>query len=400
MFKLRACGSLSNAAFGLQLLIGFLSGIHPSLAGSSAQLEIVFLALETKIPAALSSLDPIIRDEGVPGAELGARDNNTTGRFTGQNFLLNVVEVADPDSAVAAYQNEVKQGRSLFVTRLPAVVIRKFAALPESATSLILDISTSDDALRINLCHPGILHIRPSRAMRTDALAQYMLKKRWRKWFLVVGPSPEDGLYAEAVRRAAKRYGMTIVEERSWQSAHDARRTAESEVPVLTQASDYDVLVVADEEGLFGEYLAYRTWLPRPVIGTQGLVATAWDRSHEQWGAVQLQNRFKESAGRWMSEQDYAAWLAVRVIGEAATRTGMSDPESLRAFIRSPDFSVAGFKGRKLSFRSWNGQLRQPILLAGPRSLVGVAPLEGFLHPKDELDSLGYDEVEVECGHR
>lgn len=395
-----AFGSLKTAALVSLFWIGFLGILHTSRAETPAHLEIVFLALEKKIPAALSNLDPIIRDEGIPGAELAVSDNNTTGRFTRQNFALTVVEVADPDAALAAYRDKVKEGRRLFVTRLPAAVIRQMAALPESASSLILDSSTSDDALRTDLCHPGILHIPPSRAMRTDALAQYLLKKRWQKWLLLIGPSPEDGLYAEAVRRAAKRYGMTIVEERNWQSAHDARRTAESEVPVLTQASDYDVVVVADEPGLFGEYLAYRTWLPRPVVGTQGLVATAWDRSHEQWGAVQLQNRFKESAGRWMSELDYTAWLAVRVIGEAATRTGKTDSESLKAYIRSPDFSVAGFKGRKLSFRAWNGQLRQPVLLAAARSMVSVAPLEGFLHPKDELDSLGYDEVETECRSR
>ncbi len=391
--------SFGAPVLALQLLISLLAGAYPSVAEPNTQLEIVFLALETKIPAARSNLDPIIRDEGIPGAELAISDNNTTGRFTGQNFVLSVVEVQDPGAAVSAYQNKVKEGRNLFVTRLPAASIRRIAELPESTQSLILDISTSDDALRIDLCHPGILYIRPSRAMRTDALAQYMLQKGWRKWFLLVGPDPEDSLYAEAVRRAAKRYGMTLVEERGWQSTHDSHRTAQSEVPVLTQGDNYDVVVVADEQGLFGEYLAYRTWLPRPVIGTQGLVATAWDRNHEQWGAEQLQNRFMKSAARRMTEQDYTAWLAVRVIGEAATRTGKSDSQSLKPFIRSDDFSVAGFKGAKLSFRSWDGLLRIPILLAAPRSLVAVAPLEGFLHPKNELDSLGYDEIEVKCGH-
>ncbi|MGH8557528.1 MAG: ABC transporter substrate-binding protein [Methylococcales bacterium] len=398
MFRIFTACSFGAPVLALQILISFFAGAYPSVGEPALQLEIVFLALETKIPAALSNLDPIIRDEGIPGAELAIRDNNTTGRFTSQNFVLSVVEAQDPDAAVTAYQKKIQEGRNLFVTRLPAASLRRIAELPESKQGLVLDISTSDDALRINLCHPGILHIRPSRAMRTDALAQYMLQKGWRKWFLLVGPNPEDGLYAEAVRRAAKRYGISIVEERDWQSAHDSHRTAQSEVPVLTQSDDYDVVVVADEQGLFGEYLAYRTWLPRPVIGTQGLIATAWDRSHEQWGAEQLQNRFMKSAARWMTEQDYTAWLAVRVIGEAATRTGKSDPESLKAFIRSDDFSVAGFKGTKLSFRSWNGQLRQPILLAAPRSLVGIAPLEGFLHPKNELDSLGYDEAEVKCG--
>lgn len=397
MFKIFAARSLATPAFLLQLLIGFLSVCNPSIAEPILPLEIVFLATEIKIPAALSNLDPVIRDEGIPGAKLAIRDNNTTGRFTGQDFLLKVVEVPDSDAAVTAYQNLVQEGQTLFVTRLPSAAIQRIATLSESARTLILDISTSDDTLRTKLCHPGILHIRPSRAMRTDALAQYMLKKGWRKWFLLVGPNAEDGLYAEAVRRAAKRYGMTLVEERSWQSTHDSHRSEQSEIPVLTQAGDYDVLVVADEQGLFGEYLAYRTWLPRPVIGTQGLIATAWDRNHEQWGAAQLQNRFQESAARWMTEQDYTSWLAVRVIGEAATRTGKADAESLKAYIRSDDFSVAGFKGSKLSFRTWNGQLRQPMLLAAPKSVVAVAPLEGFLHPKNELDSLGYDEVETVC---
>ncbi|MGZ4991625.1 MAG: branched-chain amino acid ABC transporter substrate-binding protein, partial [Methylobacter sp.] len=47
--------------------------------------------------------------------------------------------------------------------------------------------------------------------------------------------------------------------------------------------------------------------------------------------------------------------------------------------------------------RSWDGQLRQPVLLAAPRSLVAVAPIEGFLHPKTELDTLGYDQPESTC---
>lgn len=379
--------------------ISLLFAVSLSNADEKTQLDIVFLALEDKPPAALSNLDPFVKDQGIPGAQLAIDYNNTTGQFTGQNFSLIRVEVPNIDAAILAFRAKFKDGKYLFVTRLPAEAVRQLASLPESASSLVFDISTSDDNLRKTVCHPGIFHLRPSRAMRTDALAQYMLKKRWRKWKLIVGPKPEDKLFAEALRRAAKRYGMTIVDEKLWESTHDSRRTAQSEVPLLTQGEDYDVLVVADEQGLFGEYLSYRTWLPRPVIGTQGLVATAWDPNHEQWGAVQLQNRFRENAQRSMTEQDYTGWLAIRAIGEAATRTGKSDFDSLLNYIRSAEFSVAGFKGKKLSFRAWNGQLRQPVLLAAAKSLVSVSPLDGFLHPKNELDSLGYDEAEIKCAH-
>jgi len=156
-------------------------------------------------------------------------------------------------------------------------------------------------------------------------------------------------------------------------------------------------LVVADEQGAFGEYLDYRTWSPRPVIGTQGLIATAWHKTHEQWGAIQMQNRFKDKIGRWMEESDYGAYMAVRAIGEAATRTHSVNLADIKAYMMSEDFALQGYKGKPLSFRVWDGQMRQPILLAAPRSLVAVAPVEGFLHPKTELDTLGFDQPESIC---
>jgi ABC transporter substrate binding protein (PQQ-dependent alcohol dehydrogenase system) len=69
----------------------------------------------------------------------------------------------------------------------------------------------------------------------------------------------------------------------------------QNQIPVLTQgAPEHDVLVVADESDVFGEYLPYRTWDARPVAGTAGLVATAWSRVHEQWGGTQVQRRFEK----------------------------------------------------------------------------------------------------------
>jgi len=270
----------------------------------------------------------------------------------------------------------------LVVVNLPADRTINIADLPAAKQKLLLDVATVDDALRNEQCRSNVLHILPSRAMRADALAQYMMKKRWTKWFLVIGPTQEDRLFAEAIRRAAKRFGVKIVEEKTWEHTYDARRTAQSDVAVFTQVDDYDVLVVADEQGQFGEYLEYRTWNARPVIGTQGLIATSWHRTHEQWGAVQIQNRFIEQTKRWMEEQDYAAYLAIRAIGEAATRTKSNELKLIKDYMLSDQFALQGYKGNPLSFRSWDGQLRQPVLLAAPRSMVTVAPIEGFLHPK------------------
>jgi ABC transporter substrate binding protein (PQQ-dependent alcohol dehydrogenase system) len=366
------------------------------LASESQEIKIAYLAQEQQVPAALSNLAPFIADKGLQGALLGLRDNNTTGQFTQQNYLLEQVIVPIGSDVKQAFSQILKQGIQLVIVNLPAQQLVELHQLNNNQ-ALLFDVATRIDAFRENQCLKDVLHILPSRAMRADALAQYMLKKRWNRWFLVVGNTAEDALYAQAIKRSAKRFGMKIVAEKKWLHTYDARRTAQSDIPVFTQVDDYDVLVVADEQGLFGEYISYRTWLPRPVIGTQGLVATAWHPAHEQWGAVQIQNRFKALAERQMQEQDYAAYLAVRSIGEAVTRTKAVDAANIKAYLLSERFKLQGYKGRALSFRDWNGQLRQPVLLAAPTSLVTAPPLEGFLHPQNELDTLGYDKPETQC---
>jgi ABC transporter substrate binding protein (PQQ-dependent alcohol dehydrogenase system) len=248
-----------------------------------------------------------------------------------------------------------------------------------------------------------VLHLIPSRAMLADALVQYLVLKKWRNILLVPGPGDADRAYGEAVKRSIKKFGARLVAEKAWNHDPGARRTdtghyaIAAEVARFTQGLSYDVLVVADEAAEFGNDLAYRTTEPRPVAGTQGLVPTAWARPFEQWGATQLQNRFRRQTQRWMSERDYAAWMAVRAIGEGATRTRSTDPATIVEFMRGTSFELAGFKGAKLTFRSWDGQLRQPILLATANSLVSVSPQQGFLHQHSELDTLGIDQPETAC---
>jgi ABC transporter substrate binding protein (PQQ-dependent alcohol dehydrogenase system) len=380
------------------LFIIHLLGVSYVYADTKQTINIAYLSQEQKVPPVLSNQDVFIKDKGVPGAELAIDDNNTTGQFTGQQFVLKKIIVPLNGNVINIFNKELAGQYSLVVVNLPAGQTNNLADLPTSKQKLLFDVGTMDDALRNEQCRSNVLHLLPDRAMRADALAQYMMKKRWNKWFLVIGATEEDRLFADAIRRSAKRFGMKIVQEKNWEHTYDARRTEQSDVAVFTQIDeDYDVLVVADEQGQFGEYIEYRTWNARPVMGNQGLIATAWHRTHEQWGAVQIQNRFKEKTGRWMEEQDYAAYLAVRAVGEAATRTQSNDITRLKDYMLSPAFALQGYKGNPLSFRSWNGQLRQPILLAAPRSLVAVAPIEGFLHPNTELDTLGYDQPESTC---
>ncbi|MGD0958216.1 MAG: ABC transporter substrate-binding protein [Methylomonas sp.] len=391
---------MKTAQIFTALLLLFCS---PGWGGNAKQttpnqlIKIVYFTQEQPVPAAGSNLDEFVADKGVLGAELAINDNNTTGQFTHQQYQLSKIIVPQGADIAAAYQQRIGADQNLILLNVNAEQLLKLADLEKSRQKLLFDVASSDDELRNGQCRPNVLHILPSRAMRADALAQYMLKKRWREWFLVIGPTPQDQLYAAAIKRAAKRFGMKIAAEKNWTFDFDTRRAAQADVPEFTQGVDYDVLVVADEEGLFGEYLDYRTWSPRPVIGTQGLIATAWHRTHELWGASQLQNRFKNMNGRWMEEQEYAAYLAVRAIGEASVRAKSGEMQPIKDYLLSDAFALQAYKGVPLSFRRWDGQLRQPVLLAAPRELVGAAPLEGFLHPNSELDTLGYDQGESGC---
>ncbi len=385
-------------ALAVSVLVATVAAL--AVAGDEpAEVRIAYLAQEIERPPALSNLDWLAPadDEGLRGARLGIDDNTTTGRFMNQKFVLDE-RIVPADGDVAAAVRDVHAGGHRFlVTNVGAAALDAILAMPEAETMLIFNAGAPDDRFRVDDCRASMLHTLPSRAMLADALAQYLVKKNWKRWFLVTGTRPEDALFAAAVRRAAKRFGGKIVAEKTWTPDHDIRRMAQAEMPRFTQVDDYDVLIVADEMSLFGEYLMYRTWLPRPVAGTQGLVPAAWDRTVEQWGAAQLQKRFAARAGRGMSAKDYAAWAAVRSIGEAATRTGSADFEAMRRYISGAAFELGGFKGRKLSYRPWSGQLRQPIPVTTARAIVTLSPQEGFLHQHTELDTLGYDAPETTC---
>lgn len=399
MFRYLASKFL-RSIFVMQFLIYFCIGVSHAAAKQKTLnqqvINIAYLAQQQVPTPALLLIDSLLKEQGVLGAELAIIDNNTTGKFTGQQFNLKKIIVPVETNLLDVFKSSVLGQFEFVIADLPAEQVKQIADMA-ATKALLFDVQTTDDAQRNADCRHNVLHILPSRAMRADALAQYMMKKRWTKWFLLIGKNPEDSLYADAIKRSAKRLNIKLVAEKKWQHNFDSRGTEEAEIPVFTQVDDYDVLVIADEQGQIGDSLEYRTWKPRPVIGTQGLVATAWHPTHEQWGAIQIQNRFREKAGRWMNERDYAAYLAVRAIGEAATRVKSNSISAISAFILSDQFSLQGYKGSPLSFRKWDGQLRQPILLAAPRSLVAVAPIDGFLHPKTELDSLGYDQPESTC---
>lgn len=369
-------------------------------AKKQAKLEIRVAYLEQQVerPPVLSNLDEIPDDEGLQGARLGIKDNNAAGRFLGQDFQLQEVVVPVGGDLLGAAKILLNSGHQFLVVNLPTDDLLKVADLPEASEAVLFNAGSRNNNLREQDCRTNVLHTLPSRAMLTDALGQYLLYMKWKRWFLVSGNQPRDVRFANSLRRTAKRYGLKIVEDKQWTFGPDMRRLAQQEFPLFTQtAEEYDVLVVADEAGDFGEYLPYHTRDPRPVVGTQGLFPAAWHPVVEQWGAAQLQKRFHKLAKRSMSPMDYAAWVALRALSEGVTRTKSNDPHVVRSYLLGDQLKIAGFKGLSLSFRNWSGQLRQPISLMHPKALVTTSPQQGFLHPHTELDTLGFDGPESKC---
>jgi ABC transporter substrate binding protein (PQQ-dependent alcohol dehydrogenase system) len=374
----------------------------PGIAPSETHIGLIY-----RPEPAPSSYDAeaVPEDEGVAGARMAVQDNNNTGRFTKQTYVLDEVALAgdkagDKDG-VAAARDLAGRGIRYLVVALPAAELLAIADALKGQGVTIFNIAAPDDRLRGADCRRNVFHVLPSRAMQTDALAQFFTLMRWRKMFLIVGPGENDRLYADAFKNAARKFALKINAEKPWTFGPLAKARGDtptrSEAMVFTRGLDYDIAVVADEAGDWGDYVPFRTVDPRPVAGTQGLIATTWHPMLETWGAAQAQNRFRRQAGRLMRPLDYQAWAAVRSVGEAATQKKTADPAVLAPYFADPGFSLPAYKGVSLSYRPWDHQLRQPIIVVQPKAMVSVAPEQGFTHQRTPLDTLGIDLPETTC---
>lgn len=376
-------------------------GLGWSAAAADISVSIGYLRVEEPPRSVLSNLDKVPEDLGLAGAELGAEDNRTTGTFLGHDYGLEIVSLPTEDhgqeAVTTAAEALAQRADYLLLDMSPEALLWVADALAADGT-LLFNVSSEAVSLREKECRAGLLHTALEAPMRADALMQVALAKRWSRLAMIVGATEADKALAETYRQAARKFGIKIVSEADWDDSGDLRRAASREVPLLTQGfKDHDAVLVADAYDDFARYIEFNTWAPRPVIGATGLSPVGWSPVVEQWGAAQLQSRFETLSDRPMRARDFAAWVAVRSIGEAVTRTGSADPETLRDYMLSEAFELAAFLGRPLSFRNWNGQMRQPIPVVSARAVVGMAPLDGFEHAYNPLDSLGTDRPESIC---
>jgi len=339
------------------------------------------------------------REHPFAGAQVGVDEAAALVRVINTEFALERITVKSPaDVAPAVMQALEGKGIHFFLIDAPAEAFKPLAAAAKGRDALLFNVTADDDGLRRDLCAREFVHVIPSLAMRMDALMQYLVSRKWRDMLVFEGPLPADAETVKAFTRSAQKFGAKIVANQHFKPGTDPREREQNNPALLSAVrGNYDVVFVADDAFDFVRQVPYHTVLPRPVVGAIDLEPVAWHWTWEHNGAPQVNSRFdKKSGGRRMESADWAAWVAVKMVVQATLRTRSTDFAKQRDFV----FSGAGFDGDKglpIGVRPWDHQVRQAVLLAAPYQVVASAPLEGFLHRVNELDTLGDDEPETPC---
>lgn len=336
-------------------------------------------------------------DDPVLGVKLGLSDEKIVTDAAGLSVGLDVENASDIDGLTAALKAMAEKGERFVVVDLPDTMTAQLAEAAKDMNVTLLNIGAHADALR-EACYPDLLHVAASDRQESDALVQMLVTHGWSKVLVLVGSNDRDKAMAKSFTDSAKRMRLDIVDTRQFSLSRDPMERGKNNTLLVTGNADYDVVYVADTGEEFARYLPYRTQLARPVIGTTGLVAGEWHWAWDRYGAPQVQHRFEKLAGgRHMTDVDWAGWMAARTLMDAYSRAGSTNPDDVDNYLRSDDLRSDGSKGVSLNYRPWSGQLRQPILLSTADAVIAAAPLAGFEHQTNDLDTLGEDKPESKC---
>jgi len=351
-------------------------------------------------PADMGRLPDYLPHRPFAGAEIGVDDAQYLGRGMGITYVLEYRMGKTAGELLAALKGlNGEQGAKVFLVDAPQAVTAELAKLAAGMDVLLFNVSSFADSLRAGDCAGNLFHTLPNNAMLMDALVQFLVVKKWLRVLVLEGPLEEDKKMVAAFRRAAKRFGLKIVDVRSFLLTQDPRARESNRVEQLTSgdADSYDAVFVADAHGEFSYRVPYSTVLPRPVVGAHGLTPRAWHWSFLRHGAPQVNSRFERKFGRRMDDRDWAAWIAVKSVSEAVLRRKSPELAAIREHLLDQDIKLDAFKGGGYSYRPWDNQLRQPILMATDNWVAAMAPHKAYLHPESKLDTLGYDKPETQC---
>jgi ABC-type branched-subunit amino acid transport system substrate-binding protein len=356
-----------------------------SLAPRAARAEDVF-TVGVVLPADAEKATELSR-----GAALGLDDANALATLFGKRLRLET----------EAPRADGQTGRALARAGALAVVggvgPGGGEALLQAATdgTTVLNVGAPDDRLRNEGCERRAFHVMPSVAMYADALTQVLIEQRkLTRWSVTGDGSPRGAEIEAAARRSVARRGGTVTGDAAGADvlllAVDDRGVDAGVARAIAEGRRPDRIAGIGEAGI-----------RLPAERAAGLWAVGWHYELERFSARELNGRFRRRWNAPMTETSWAAWAALKLVGEAVVRAGAGDGAALAAFLESaPPFD--GHKGEALTFRRWDHQLRQPLYVAGPRKREDIGgPLGPFAVLADvggkNLDALGTAMADSRC---
>ena len=251
---------------------------------------------------------------------------------------------------------------------------------------LFFNIGSASDALRDALCRRNTFHIEASATMYLHALTAWFTHAGFNRWFFIhEGTAEGEALYGQVLEALETRHeepkprqvgSAVVTEASSYTEALKAIRDTSPNVVflLLNPLAQLDFLAQYENLGLDAEVIGF----PDPVTQTRtffaaaraaaprvgsGYRATLWEATLDAHGARELNERFFSRWGMPMDPPAWAAYTAVKILGNAVAATGFSESQSLAAHLVAAGTEFEVHKGANVSFRDQDHQLLQPLYI-------------------------------------
>src|SRR5690606_30968446 len=97
-------------------------------------------------------------------------------------YVLDAKTAASPEDSVKALEELYASGHHFVLVDASADTLLKLSDFAKGKDILLFNVSATDVSLRQEHCRANVLHVVPDRYMLADALAQYLVAKKWTNW--------------------------------------------------------------------------------------------------------------------------------------------------------------------------------------------------------------------------
>jgi len=359
----------------------------------------------------------------IMGAQLGAEEADITAGMFGTKVELIIEDGVTPANMLALVRKlSAPEHLTAIIAALDDPTTASLSAFTQQERLVCLNTTARGGDLRGEKCHRSTFHVEPDLAMYTYAMGQWLMQNNRKRWYSIVS---EAGFGAEVYHRSRRflqqqggaDLGRSVITsgQSDYQDvlAHLGGVEAEAVVVAITG----DELRHFLEQYRISGLKTLLAGIPLDMIALwqasleslQGVWVTSWYHGLERFSARELNRRFYRRFEKPAEGFAWTNWAAVKLVMEGVLRSASTDASALVSYLESaPPFD--GHKGRSLTFRDWNHQLRQPLYVLKVREDKPENPwdrlqLIGELPPPaapsqlvvEVLDTLGEPPTESLC---